>query len=70
MRGRVFAAINALARLGGIVGLAAAGPLAALFGAHNVMGSIGIIVFLIGILGRKSSFYAELNKTTFEVARE
>ncbi|MCL4515139.1 MAG: MFS transporter [Firmicutes bacterium] len=70
MRGRVFAAINALGRLGGIVGLAVAGPLAALFSAHNIMGSIGVIVCLVGILGRKSPSYAELNKTTFEVSRE
>ncbi|MCL4514027.1 MAG: MFS transporter [Firmicutes bacterium] len=70
MRGRVFAAINALARFGGMVGLAVAGPLAALLGAHRVMGVAGVLALMIGVLGRKSSSYVELNQTTFEVSRE
>lgn len=57
-------------RFGSIVGLAVAGPLAALFGAHRVMGLAGVLALMIGVLGRKSSSYVELNQTTFEVSRE
>lgn len=51
-RGRVFASFNAVLRLSAIVSMATAGPLAARFGSHIVLGVAGVGVLIVSISGR------------------
>lgn len=60
-RGRVFASFNAVLRLSAIISMAAAGPLAARFGSHTVLGVAGLGVMMISLAGRWAPGFQILN---------